>query len=217
MKKFLFSVLGLLILSCSSASDRVRVSVLNLVSDEVAIDLYIAGKKVVSNLAFEGDSDYFRIDAGGADMTIHQTGQADSIGEVEIVPSGTGDSRILVYGAVASGVLSQIYEQDNSALPEGQGRIRVLNLSDVAFDVHVPLTLSTPLDNVATRVRENVTVGSVTSKIDTGEGDYRVAATDLNSPGSVLYDINPVSLLAGESKTFVAIAGNEPNFLILND
>lgn len=207
VKVMLGTLLAMALVSATFAQGNAKVRVVHASPDAPAVDVYVDGNKVLSNVAFFTASDYLDLPAGEHRFQVTPAGQpADSavIDAKATVEAGKA------YTVAATGKVAEIKPTilaDNLAAPAaGKAHVRVVHASPDAPAVDIKVkggptlfaNLAFPKD-------------SGYSPVDAGTYDLtvNVAGTDtvaLDLPGTTLeagkiYDVFAVGLLADKTLT----------------
>jgi hypothetical protein len=210
------ALLALAIVPAAWAQGTAKVRVVHASPDAPAVDVYLDGNKVLTNVPFFTASDYLDVPAGPHDIKVTPTGDANT---AVIDAKGVAVEAGKVYTVAAVGKLAEIKPAifaDNLAAPAaGKAHVRVVHASPDAPAVDVKVKNGpTLISNLA------FPNDSGYNPVDAGSYDLAVtpAGSDtvaLDLPGTTLeagkiYDIFAVGLLNGEPKLRVEITTPAP-------
>jgi hypothetical protein len=197
-------------------SGGAKVRVVHASPDAPAVDVYLDGNKVLTNVPFFTASDYLDVPAGAHDIKVTPTGDANT---AVIDAKGVTVEAGKMYTVAAVGKLADIKPQiysDNLAAPAaGKAHVRVVHASPDAPAVDVKVkggpTLISNLAFPNDSGYNPVDAGSYDLQVTPAGGDQVV----LDLPGTNLeagkiYDIFAVGLLNGEPALRVEVTTPAP-------
>jgi hypothetical protein len=193
-----------------------KVRVVHASPDAPAVDVYVDGAKVLTNVSFFTASDYLDVPAGPHDIKVTPTGDANT---AVIDAKGVSVEAGKAYTVAATGKLAEIkpsiYSDNLSAPSAGKAHVRVVHASPDAPAVDIKVKGGAALiPNLA------FPNDSGYLPVDAGSYDLTVNAAGadtvaLDLPGVALeagkiYDIFAVGLLNGEPKLRVEVTTPPP-------
>ncbi|MFN8642087.1 MAG: DUF4397 domain-containing protein [Candidatus Binatia bacterium] len=181
--------------------------------DAPPVDVYVDGRKVVTNLPYLSDSDYLSVRAGERNLKVNATGTTVTVIDVDATLMARQAYTVLAANYLAD-IEPLLLEDDRSAPPAGQAKLRVVHgaAGAPAVDVYVtapnaPLTTPTLTDVPFLGFSDYLTVPA---------GSYQVRVT-LADTTTVVIDTGAVGLAAGDIRTGIAVdaPGGGPPYSIL--
>jgi hypothetical protein len=197
-------------------SGSAKVRVVHASPDAPAVDVYLDGNKVLTNVPFFTASDYLDVPAGSHDIKVTPTGDANT---AVIDAKGVAVEAGKAYTVAAVGQLAnlkaQVYSDNLAAPAAGKAHVRVIHASPDAPAVDIKVKGGPALiSNLA------FPTDSGYKPVDAGSYDLVVAPAGsdtvaLDLPGTNLevgkiYDIFAVGLLNGEPKLRVEVTTPVP-------
>ena len=197
-------------------SGTAKVRVVHASPDAPAVDVWVDGNKVLTNVPFFTASDYLDVPAGPHDIKVTPTGDANT---AVIDAKGVTVEAGKAYTIAATGKVADIKPtilSDNLAAPAaGKAHVRVIHFSPDAPAVDIKVKGGpTLISNLA------FPKDSGYAPVDAGSYDLIVTPTGtdtvaLDLPGTNLeagkiYDVFAVGLLNGEPKLTVKVATPAP-------
>jgi len=197
-------------------SGSAKVRVVHASPDAPAVDVYLDGNKVLTNVPFFTASDYLDVPAGPHDVKVTPTGDAST---AVIDAKGVTVEAGKVYTIAATGKLADIKPailSDNLSAPAaGKAHVRVIHFSPDAPAVDIKVKGGPTLISSLAFPKD-----SGYSPVDAGSYDLVVTpsgsdAVALDLPGTNLeagkiYDVFAIGLLNGEPKLAVKIVTPAP-------
>ena len=209
-------LLALVLAPAALAQGNARVRVVHASPDAPAVDVWVDGNQVLTNVPFFTASDYLDVPAGPHDIKVTPAGDANT---AVIDAKGVTVESGKAYTIAAVGKLAEIKPAvlaDNLAAPAaGKAHVRVVHASPDAPAVDIKVKGGpTLISNLA------FPKDSGYSPVDAGTYDLVVTpagseAVALDLPGTTLeagkiYDIFAVGLLNGEPKLRVEVTTPAP-------
>lgn len=213
------------------AASKAMVRVMHASPDAPAVDVYVNGDVVLSDVPFKAISDYLMLDAGSYDLGIKPAGAAAGdpyVLEANDVAVAAGKA----YTVAATGLLANIaftILPDDPKASSDTAKLRVVHFSPDTPAVDVGLKGTAPADALIKGLAFPEASSYLAVPGDTYDVEVRPAGTDqvaLDLSGTTLengknYSVFAVGLLAGEPAlgVVVAIDGTLPDTatLGLND
>jgi LPXTG-motif cell wall-anchored protein len=210
-------LLALVMTSATLAQGNAKVRVVHASPDAPAVDVWVDGSKVLTNVPFFTASDYLDVPAGPHDIKVTPTGDANT---AVIDAKGVAVEAGKAYTIAAVGKLAEIKPAvlaDNLAAPAaGKAHVRVVHASPDAPAVDIKVKGgATLIPNLA------FPNDSGYSPVDAGTYDLIVTPAGsetvaLDLAGTTLeagkiYDIFAVGLLNGEPKLRVEVTTPAPS------
>jgi LPXTG-motif cell wall-anchored protein len=204
-------LLALALVPAASAQGNAKVRVVHASPDAPAVDVYLDGAKVLTNVPFFTASDYLDVPAGPHDIKVTPTGDANT---AVIDAKGVSVEAGKAYTVAATGKLAElkptVYADNLSAPAAGKAHVRVVHASPDAPAVDIKVKGGPALISNLAFPKDSGYL-----PVDAGSYDLTVnaAGTDtvaLDLPGVKLeagkiYDIFAVGLLNGEPKLRVEV------------
>jgi hypothetical protein len=138
----------------NQASPTGRVRVAHASPDAPDVDVYVAGKRVLSGVPFGAVSQYLEIPAGTATLTITAAGDPDTVAfEGEVTIDADTDYTVAALGELTAETFTpHVYVDDNS-VEQGRARLRIIHASPdaPAVDVTVDDAGTTLVDGLSFR------------------------------------------------------------------
>jgi hypothetical protein len=158
MRRFWFTVAVIALLAIAAMpgigyaqGSQARVRVMHASPDAPAVDIYAGGQRVLSDVPFFAVSGYLTVPAGDLQLQVVPAGGAldDAVIDATATFEGGKDYTVAAVGTVAN-IAAVAYEDDNSAPPAGQARVRVIHASPdaPAVDVKVAGTDSAAVEGL---------------------------------------------------------------------
>ncbi|PMC39119.1 hypothetical protein CJ195_04045 [Bacillus sp. UMB0899] len=176
--------------------------------DTSGVDVYVNGKKSISNLVFEETTDYLSLPAGRYTLEVYPTGETTS----PILKEQLSLTRNTYYTAAATGLLNNItlsFFIDKPYVSRNQAKIRFSHLSPDASNVDIAVQGGNILfQNVSyERVTDYLTLSPMTVNLEVRE----------TGTNNVVFTIPQVQLKAGETYTALAVglAGGTPELEVI--
>ena len=175
-----------------------KVRVVHASPDAPAVDVYVDGAEVLSDVSFFTASDYLAVPAG--DRLVQVTVADDDPENAVISETLTLDTDA-AYTVAATGTLSEIAPtvivDDLSAPAEGDAKVRVYHFSPDAPAVDV-LNDGSPLI-------ENLAFPSESDYLSVPAGTYDLAVTETGTTEPVVIDLTGTELMAGNIYSVFAV------------
>lgn len=114
--------------------------VIHAVPGGPAVDVYVDGKKVLSNVAYKSVSDYLAIPTGKHTFKVSAAGKSDALVSADL--TGTKDKfyTVAAYGTAEKPLLLRVNEATGKEI-EGKARVYIVHLAQApAVDVTTPST-----------------------------------------------------------------------------
>lgn len=198
------------------AASKAMVRVMHASPDAPAVDVYVNGNVVLSDVPFKAISDYLMLDAGSYDLGIKPAGAAAADPYV-LEANGVAVAAGKAYTVAATGLLANIsftILADNPKAESDTAKLRVVHFSPDAPAVDVGLKGTPPADALI----KGLEFPKASAYLDVPGGTYdvevRPAGTDqvaLDLAGTTLqdgknYSVFAVGLLQGEPALGVVVA-----------
>jgi hypothetical protein len=127
--------------AAGAQSGQAMVRVAHFSPDAPNVDVYVGGKKALSDVPYKTVSDYLPLPAGKADLAVRPAGAAaDSDPVIEASPTlKAGQAYTVAAVGKVAAIKGEIFTDDLSAPPSGQAKVRAIHAApDVpAVDVAV--------------------------------------------------------------------------------
>ena len=181
-----------------SASASVRV--VHASPDAPAVDVYVDGSKVLSNVPFFTASDYLSLPAGEHQFQVTVAGQPTSAAVIDAkatVEAGKAYS-VVAEGLVGDKTLKPVITADNLAAPAaGKAKVRVNHASPDAPAVDVKVASGPTLIT-------NLAFGKSSDYLEVAAGSYNLQVTP-NGQSAVVIDLPNTTLEAGKIYDLFAV------------
>jgi LPXTG-motif cell wall-anchored protein len=209
-------LLALVLVPAALAQSSAKVRVVHASPDAPAVDVWVDGNKVLSNVGFFTASDYLDVPAGPHDIKVTPTGDANT---TVIDAKGVSVEAGKAYTIAAVGKLAEIRPAilaDNLAAPApGKAHVRVVHASPDAPAVDIKVKggptlisgLAFPKDSGYSPVDAG-TYDLVVTPAGSDTVALDLAGTQLEA--GKIYDIFAVGLLNGEPKLRVEVTTPTP-------
>ena len=183
----------------AAAADTAMVRVLHASPDAPAVDVWVDGSKVLSDVAFKGLSSYLKVPAGAHNIQVVVAGTTTPA-VIDATPTFEAGKQ---YTVAATGFVASIAPQvyvDNGKAVDGSAKLRVVHLSPDAPAVDVAVKGQTPEQApVKNLVFPNAT-DYLTLPPATYDFEVRLAGTT-----TVALPLNGVDLAGGTNYTVFAV------------
>ena len=184
-----------------------------------------------SSLPAPNTANYSAILTGARSLVIKKTADTSvTVATFSLTIAANEDRTIYAIGGAGGGTVTSFSVTDlNSAIPAGQVRLRVVNLSPAAGAIDAFVTAPNADLSTATPIATNVGSQSVSTYVNVGAlASYQIRAVPAgtapaNRAASVLVSITPTAplLAAGTGRTFVvadkAAGGGPPTAFVITD
>jgi len=208
--RFTGLVLGLigfavLTVGCGSSSDSAKVRLVNANPDQSGLTLLLDTKSVASGIAYGSATSYVSVSPASHQLQVETGSNSTPIIDTTLTFS-SGSNVSLISANYSYNAMSIVLNDDNSAPPSGDFKVRVVNVSPGmgAQDVYV-VTSGTDI-NSSSPVFSSLGFGGASSYVTLGAGSYDVVFTP---PGSKFINLTTsYTLSAGQIRTVLAL--NDP-------
>jgi len=213
MNRYLLSailILGLASAGCSdddnnpaTSQTTSKVRVAHLSPDAPAVDVWVDGAKVLTNVPFKAVSNYLDVSSGMHNVKVTPAGAATPV----VIDANLDLAAKTAYTVAATGLIGQndlapIVLVDNLTTVNGSAQVRFVHTSPDAPEVDVAVVSGpTPFDNVIFRESSGY--------ISVGAGTYNLSVK-IAANGAEALRVNDQALSAGANYTIFAVglAGN---------
>jgi hypothetical protein len=184
----------------ASAADTSRVRVVHASPDAPAVDVYVDGSKVLTDVAYKGASDYLPVPAGAHNFKAFATGadpaSATAVIDADATLDAGKDYTVLAIGKLAD-IKPLVLTDDNSTPAAGTAHVRVIHASPDAPAVDVAVKDGPVLFSDLAFRKE---AGPAPVDAGTYDLEVRVAGTT-----TVALPINGVTFESGKIYTVLAV------------
>jgi hypothetical protein len=193
-------VLSALVAACNSSSTSVgfsvpaKVRIVNALIDASAIDVVVYQDPLVTNLPFEGITQYLSVDSGNREIKISIAGGTSTIYDASTLLVDAGSYTFVVYGTTAAPGVQVLTDALVQAQPPAAGtfRLRMINAAadTAAFDAYV-----TPPGGSLASLSPNfsdVAYGRASAFVAITSGNLQVRFTKVGSK-EVVYDSGTIA------------------------
>jgi hypothetical protein len=158
---------------------------------------------VLTNLPFEGASDYLTVRSGTPRLRIRVTGTSTVLIDQDATVNAGRAYTVLATGLVAS-IAPLVLEDDLTDPAAGNARLRLVHAATLVGNVDVYLTA--PTADIATEspTLSNLPYRTDSDYLEVPAGPYRVRITVAGSKLAAI-DVNNLALAAGQIRTLVAV------------
>ncbi len=127
-----------LAMPAAAQGEMARVRVIHASPDAPAVDVFVDGKAVLTNVAFTAISDYLMVPAGPHRVAVAPAGQGEGAAVINANPTVEGGKAytIAAVGQVAN-IKAQVYNDNLAAPAAGKAHVRVIHASPDAPAVAV--------------------------------------------------------------------------------
>lgn len=221
--------LGLLALAgCDDDDDNgfgttVDLRVVHASPDAPDVNVLIDGTAALSAVAYRDSSGFLALDGGTYDIAVEAITPSGNVTVIDLPDTrldGRNDYSVLAIGKVAGSTLQAlVLENDDSAVPAGQVRVRVVHASPDAPEVDVFVTApgaslagATPLATLA--------FGEDAGPVEVAGGNYQIRIATTGAGAAVVFDSGRVALPAGADLLVAAVdntsTGTAPVSLVVD-
>lgn len=114
--------------------------VIHAIAGGPAVDVYVDGKKVLSNVAYKSVSDYMAVPTGKHTFKVSAAGKSDALVSADLTNTKDKFYTVAAYGTPEKPLLLRVNEATGKEI-EGKGRVYVVHLAQAAaVDVTTPST-----------------------------------------------------------------------------
>ena len=114
--------------------------VLHAIPGGPSVDVYVDGKKVLSNVAYKSVSDYMAIPTGKHNFKVTKSAQSDALVAADLTNSKDKFYTVAAYGTTEKPLVLRVNEATGKEI-EGKARVYVVHLAQApAVDVTTPST-----------------------------------------------------------------------------
>ncbi len=189
------------------ASASLRVLVLNPSAGTVQVS--VDGTMVSSNLSYKGDTGYVSIKTPGGQLSMAPSNSVtvSPFTEPLNLPPNSHNT-FLLDGWAHFESSSNLLGDDNTPAPNSAAKLRILDASlAVIHDIYLLPAGSTPSANPLVPLSD---FNSATAYQTLTPGNYEVFVTRTDTT-QLLFDSGPITLAAGQNRTFVIFSDCQPN------
>jgi hypothetical protein len=202
----------------SAQDDDARVRVVHASPDAPAVDVYVDGSAVLTDVPFPTASDYLPVAAGTYNVQVFAAGsdpEADSpVIEADLTLDAGTDYTVVAVGLLED-IGAEVFVDDNSAPAAGQAHVRVIHASPDAPAVDIGVADGPVLfSNLAFRELQGP------APVDAGTYDLQILAAGTDTVAlpldgvtldeGLIYTVIAVGLLEGEPALDVLTIVDEP-------
>jgi len=186
----------------SSSSNAAKVRLVNANPDQSGLTLLVDTKSSASGVGYGATSSYIGVSAASHELQV----EPDNTGNVIIdstLSFSSGSNVSLISANYSYNVQSIVLNDDNSAPPSGDFKMRIVNVSPGMGQQDVYVVTSGTDIGSATPVFSNLGFGSASSYVTLSAGSYDVVFTP---PGSKFINLtSSYTLSAGQVRTVLAL------------
>ncbi len=114
--------------------------VIHAIAGGPSVDVYVDGKKVLSNVAYKSVSDYMAVPTGKHTFKVSAAGKSDALVSADLTNTKDKFYTVAAYGTPEKPLLLRVNEATGKEI-EGKGRVYVVHLAQAAaVDVTTPST-----------------------------------------------------------------------------
>lgn len=204
MRRFMFAIVAFALIALAAfpaatqaQNGQSRVRVMHASPDAPAVDVYVNGAQVLSNVPFFAVSSYLSVPAGSYRFQVTPAGASldSAVIDATATLDGNMDYTIAALNRVAN-IEPGVLEDDNTPPPAGTARVRVFHASPDAPAVDVKLA------GTDTAVLEGAAFGDY-AYLEVPAGTYRFDITPAGAD-TVVFTTPPLRFLDGWVYTLTA-------------
>ncbi|NOK58512.1 MAG: hypothetical protein GFH27_549279n318 [Chloroflexi bacterium AL-W] len=178
--------------------DNAKVRVVHASPDAPAVDVYVDGDEVLSDVEFFTASDYLTVPAGDrlVQITVADEDPADAVIS-EMLTLETGAAYTVAATGLVADIAATVIEDDLSLPKFGEAKVRVYHFSPDAPAVDVLAGESALISNLA--------FPEASEYLSVPEGTYDLSVTPTGDPDTVVIDLPQTELMAGKIYSVFAV------------
>jgi hypothetical protein len=214
-------LLTLALAACShsgSGGGNTNMRVVNAVPDANSITVTVNDQTVVSNLPFQGLTQYKGVDSGNQEFKVSANGGTSNAIDTTISLTNNSNYTYVVYNPVASATALLFVDSGVGSPPSGDFSIRVANVASGIGPVDVYLTPPGTDINSTSPTIASTLVGSVSLFFSPVAGTLELRVTSAGTK-DVIYDTAPQAFVSGniyEAVVMTAGSSRLVNVAMLN-
>lgn len=196
-------VAGATVFMAGCGDDHVsRLRVVHASPDAPNVDVLVAGKTVLKNVAYQAASDYLKVGSGSRRIEVRAAGGTQDVIDATVNLTRSKDYTVLAVDKVAN--IAPLVLTDDNALPaSGQIKLRLVHASPTAGPVDI--YVGAPGSGVSGSLTlTNVPFKAASDYLAVPAGSYQVYITPTGSK-TVALDSGSLPLTAGQIRTAVAL------------
>ncbi len=181
MRKLILALIALIVIAAAapatSAQTMNMVRVMHASPDAPAVDVYVNGQPVLTNVPFFAVSNYLSLPDGSYNVAVTPTGrpEANAVLRATLNVRGGYTGTVAAVGFV-SNIEAALFEDNLSPVPAGKARVRIIHASPNAPAVDIKL--------------------AGTSTVVVANAPFKAAATVEVDAGTYQFDISPAGQTA---------------------
>lgn len=201
------------------AKPEARLRVVHASADAPKVDVYLAGAKALSGVAYKDATSFLKVDAGSPEVIVTPEG-AMTPQVIKATLNLTADSytTVVAVGSLSGGTVEPLVISESGTAPDsGKLKLRAGHASPAVPAVDIYVTPPSADLASATPVVANAAYKAVSDALQVQAGDYRIRIT-LAGTKTVAYDSGTVSLAAGMDLVALAVpdtSGHSPVSLLV--
>jgi len=201
------------------AKSEARLRVVHASADAPKVDVYLAGSKALSGVAYKDATSFLTVDAGKPEVIVTPEGATTpQVIKATLDLVANSYTTVVAVGSLAGGTVEPLVITETATAPDsGKLKLRAGHASPAVPAVDIYVTAPGADLASATPVVANAAYKAVSDALQIPAGDYRIRAT-LAGTKTVAYDSGTVSLAAGMDLVALAApaaSGNSPVSLLV--
>jgi hypothetical protein len=201
------AIAALTLAACGSDDnpDPARLRVLHASPDAPAVDVYLDGAKIVSNLPYKGGTAFDSVGSGPRNITVNAAGTSTTV--INVTPALSSNSAYTVIAVNELAKIEPLLVEDTGAPEAGKARVRVVHAAPKAPAVDIYVTAPGASLGSTAPTLANVPFKAVSSPLSVNGGNYQIRVTAAGSKDA-LYDSGTVAVATGADLMLVAVQQN---------
>ncbi len=201
------------------AKSEARLRVVHASADAPKVDVYLAGAKALSGVAYKDATGFLTVDAGKPEVIVTPEGATTpQVIKATLDLAANSYTTVVAVGSLAGGTVEPLVISESATAPEsGKFKLRAGHASPNVPAVDIYVTPPAADLASATPAVANAAYKAVSDALQVQAGDYRIRVT-LAGTKTVAYDSGTVSLAAGMDLVALAVpdsTGNSPVSLLV--
>ncbi len=202
--------------SSTAPATEAGVRVVHASPDAPNVDVLVDDAQVLSSVPYLGSSSYLEVPAGTRNIKVNAAGTTTTVIDAD-VPLTAGADYTVIAGGLVSDIAPIVVEDDRSAPPTGNAKVRAVHGAPSAPAVDIYVTAPGADLAVATPTLTSVPFGTASGYLAIPAGEYQLRVTPAGSK-IVVIDSGTLPLVAGQVRTVIAVdasGGGAPFDLLL--
>jgi len=204
-----FALVGLVaaLAACDSDSNdpaaTASIRVVHGSPDAPAVDVFVDGQSVLTNVAYQAASPYLEVKAGTRNVQVRAAGGGATVIDADLVKQD-GDVHTVIATNLLASIEPLVLTDDNSAPAAGNFKLRLVHGAPNVGLVDIYITAPGAAIDALTPDLANIPFKGVSSYIEAPAGQYRVRITPAGTK-TVAIDTGTLDLAAGQIRTGIAV------------